>query len=95
MNAGKILSLVLFILAVTSVMVNLECFFFFILSNSADLCGFFFPFCLFLVQFYLVGQEWGVSTSYSNSAGSKLTRLMSFLLLNSLPRLRANSCVFK
>lgn len=44
MNAGKILSLVLFILAVTSVMVNLECigliFFFLILSNSADLCCF-------------------------------------------------------
>lgn len=99
MNAGKILSLVLFILAVTSVMVNLEygfgLFFFLSPSNSADPCCFSFPFCFFLVQFSLVSQEWGVSISYSSGAGSTLTRLMIFLLLNSPPRLRANSCVFK
>lgn len=41
----------------------------------------FYPFCFFLVQFYLVRQERGVSTSYSSGAGSTLPRLMIFCSL--------------
>lgn len=59
-------------------------FFFFSLSNSADLCCFF-SFLFFLVQFYLVSQEWGVSISYSNGAGGTLTGLLVFCSLIPCP----------